>query len=589
MSPIAAEHSARSGVSAEAERESWRRVADDLGLPFLDRIDPDPPDTASEPPPPAAFSRAEALFLGIGGGALLVVAPPPDRRELIARFLVDHPALRRRLAVATPREIRRALIERWGDPLTRRAVGAILDRDPELSAASRPHPRQLLAATAMLALWALALSGAVPPLLAFWTASFLTIGLFRLLVADLVPPRPPAPIDEEELPRYAVLVPVYREARVVGDLVAALARLDYPRDRLEVRLIVEADDLDTRHAAIEAVGGDPAFDVVVVPPSRPRTKPKALDFALATIDAELVTVYDAEDRPEPDQLRRAAAVFAAGPPELAVVQAALEIDHTERARPWLVRQFEIEYAMNFDGLLPWLAARRLFLPLGGTSNHFRRDVLVAIGGWDPHNVTEDADIAVRLARAGWHAGVVASRTREEAPTRSRAWLAQRTRWMKGWIQTWFAHMRRPRRFHRELGWMDAVAFHMVLTGQILSAVSFLPSVVILLLQACGVLPFLLGDQTLGDDVLGLSALGAFATGVIGTFVLAMNVSPRSGRAFRVVDVLSMPLYWCAISLAAYAAIVELVHAPDRWNKTTHGVATRVPVARASPTGRRAKA
>ncbi len=557
------------------ERERWREIADRLGLPFLDDVAADPPSEGDEPPLPAAFARAEAALLGVGPHALLVVAPTPPQRELIADFLARHPGERRRVAVATPRAIRRALIERWGEVLTRRAVRAILDHDPALSAAARPRPRQLLATTGLLVLWAASVTGTVPSLLAIWTAAFLAIGLFRLLVADLVTPSAPEPTAEADLPAYAVLVPVYREAPVVADLVAALARLDYPADRLAIRLVVEADDVETRRAAERAVLGDPRFDVVVVPPSRPRTKPKALDFALATVAADYVTVYDAEDRPEPDQLRRAVAAFAAGRPNLAVVQAALEIDHAARARPWLVRQFEIEYAMIFDGLLPWLAARGLFLPLGGTSNHFRRDALVAVGGWDPHNVTEDADVAVRLARAGWCAGVFASRTREEAPTELRQWFAQRTRWMKGWMQTWFAHMRAPRRFHRELGLLDSLTFHVVLTGQILSAVSYLPSVVVFALQMLGVVDFL-GDQTLDADVLGLSAVGAFATGVLGAFILAVRVSPHTGRAFRLTDILTMPIYWCGVSLAAYAAILELVRAPDRWNKTPHGLAARVP-------------
>lgn len=517
---------------------------------------------------------------------LLACAPHPAGVDLIRAFLRDHPDRRHHLCVATPREIRRALIERWSGVLTERAVGAILDRDPAQSAAT-PGFGRLVAASGVLGLWGVSLGSSEPRLLAAWTAVFLAIGLLRILVAEIRPPRPPPVIAEAALPRYAVLVPVYREAEVVEDLVAALLRLDYPRDRLAIRLVVEADDLDTRRVAERAVACDAAVDVVVVPPSRPRTKPKALNFALATVDAALVTIYDAEDRPDPDQLRRAVAAFAAGPPDLAVVQAALEIDHAPSDRSWLVRQFEIEYAMLFHGLLPWLAERRLFLPLGGTSNHFRRDVLVAVGGWDPHNVTEDADIAVRLVRAGWHSGVVASRTREEAPTAPRQWLSQRTRWMKGWIQTWCVHMRAPLRLHREMRMIDAVAFHAVLTGQILSAVSFLPSVVILGLQITGVLP-LFGDQTLDADVLCLSALGAFATGVLGTFILAMTVVPRAGRHLHLFDVLTMPVYWCGISLAVYAAIVEFALAPHRWNKTQHGRATRVAAVdpRSAPSERR---
>ena len=457
--------------------------------------------------------------------------------------------------------------------LTRRAVRAVLDRDPAQSAASA-GPARLVALAVPIVVWTITLFGLFTPAIAAWTALFLAIGVFRAVIADHRPAtRPPPAVADADLPTYAVLVPIYREAGVVPDLVAALRRLDYPADRLEIRLVVEADDHDTRAAAEAAVAGTD-LDVIAVPPSRPRTKPKALNFALATVGAEHVTIYDAEDRPDPDQLRLAVAAFRAGPPDLAVVQAALEIDHHPSDRPWLVRQFEIEYAMLFHGLLPWLGDRGLFLPLGGTSNHFRRAALDAVGGWDPHNVTEDADIAVRLARRGWRAGVIASATREEAPNRWRPWSAQRTRWLKGWMQTWLTHMSAPIRLHRELGLVDSVAFHLVFAGQLLSAVAFGPSFLLLALQAAGIVP-LFGDGTIGADVLILTELVACATGIVGAYILATKVSQRRRRRFRLLDVLSMPLYWCLLSVTAVRAGIELVRAPTQWNKTQHGVATRI--------------
>lgn len=559
-------------MSRSDEEAIWSQVARRLGLAFLARIPVPARASAAEPPPPAAFSRAEALLLDDGAETVLVVAPSLDRHPAIVEFVERHPTQRARLAVATPREIRRAMIERWAQTLTERAIDAVLDRDPSLSAAGAPAPRQLLALGVLVATWGATLWGAFAPVVAVWTLSFLAIGLFRLLVADVRPPARRPGADGAELPRYAVLVPVFREVEVIDDLVAALLALDYPPDRLEIRLIVEADDGPTRDAARAAVRGT-HLDVVEVPPSWPRTKPKALNFALATVDAELVTVYDAEDRPDRDQLRAAAAAFAVAPPELAVVQAALTIDHADHERPWLVRQFEIEYAMLFGGLLPWLAERRLFLPLGGTSNHFRRAALEAIGGWDPHNVTEDADIAVRIARAGWYAGVIASSTREEAPSEPRTWFGQRTRWLKGWMQTWLAHMRAPLRLHRELGLAGSLTFHLVFAGQLLSAIAFAPSLLLVILQTSGVVP-LFADQTIAADVLILSALVAFSTGLFGAYILAMKMSDRATRRFRLIDVLSMPLYWCGISFAAYVAAIDLIRAPCRWNKTPHGLVAR---------------
>jgi glycosyltransferase involved in cell wall biosynthesis len=417
------------------ETAPWRRLARRLGVVFLDRIETTVEPEHVTPPAGEVFRRADALLLGEGDGSILVTAPREAVRGEVAALLARHPELRRRVAIATPREIRRALVARHSAALVRRAVRAILDRDPKGSAANATPVLALAPILLVAGAWGVAVLDLSRSLLVAWTALFLGIGVLRAHLAEAIVDPPDAPpVATADLPRFAVLVPLFREADVVGDLVAALLRLDYPADRLDLRLVVEGDDAETRIAAEVAVAGTPV-EVLVVPPAAPRTKPKALDLALACVDAPFVTVFDAEDRPDPDQLRKAAAAFRVGGADLAVVQAALEIDHADGDRPWLVRQFEIEYAMLFHGLLPWLARHRFFLPLGGTSNHFRRSALMEIGGWDPHNVTEDADVAVRLMRCGWRADVIAASTLEEAPLDLVRWRAQRVRWLKGWMQT----------------------------------------------------------------------------------------------------------------------------------------------------------
>lgn len=556
----------------------WRRIAADLGLPFLEHVATAPLAATVDPPDPEVFVRADRLLIDGAVEPVLVAAPDPAVLALVVDLFRRHPDLRSRVAIAAPREIRRALIARFAPALGRRAVDAMRDRDPTLSAAYRPAIWQWVVVAVALLAWIAAAFDLLRAALLAWTAAFVAIGALRALVAEALPDVvDPPPLADRDLPRVAVLVPLYREAAVIGDLVAALARLDYPRDRLDIRCVVEADDVATVAAVAEAIAGTP-IDMVVVPPSLPRTKPKALNFALLTVDADIVTVYDAEDRPDPDQLRKAAAAFAAGPPDLAVVQAALEIDHVDAARPWLVRQFELEYAMLFHGLLPWLAQHRLFLPLGGTSNHFRRAALRDVGGWDPHNVTEDADIAVRLRRAGWRAEVIASSTLEEAPIDWPAWRAQRVRWLKGWMQTWLVHMRRPWRFHREMGGWAAAAFHLTLAGQLASVFVFVPSLVVIAAEAAGLLP-LFADRGFDGDLLLMSSLVAFAAGLAGSVVLADRVADRGSPArrrhpTRALDLLTMPAYWCLMSFAAYRALGELMLAPHRWNKTTHGRAPR---------------
>lgn len=237
--------------------------------------------------------------------------------------------------------------------------------------------------------------------------------------------------EAQPLPRYSLLVPIYDEAAVVPDLIAALGAIDYPQDRMEVLLILESVDAQTR-AAVAAAHLPPHMRVVVVPDGSPRTKPRALSFALRGAIGELVVVYDAEDVPEPDQLHRAARLLATDP-KLGCVQARLNVLNDRET--WLTRQFAIEYTVLFDCMLPTLDRLNLPVPLGGTSNHFSRAVLDEVGGWDPFNVTEDADLGIRLARSGWKVKVLASTTWEEAPATFSIWLKQRTRWLKGWMQT----------------------------------------------------------------------------------------------------------------------------------------------------------
>ncbi len=147
----------------------------------------------------------------------------------------------------------------------------------------------------------------------------------------------------------------------------------------------------------------PHFEVIVVPQGSPQTKPRALNYALQFCRGSLLTIYDAEDIPEPNQLREVARKFSGAGEKLACLQAQLSFYNPNEN--WLTRQFTAEYATLFGLILPALAAHNLPLPLGGTSNHFRTRNLRQIGGWDPYNVTEDADLGLRLARLGYRTGV----------------------------------------------------------------------------------------------------------------------------------------------------------------------------------------
>jgi glycosyl transferase family 2 len=236
--------------------------------------------------------------------------------------------------------------------------------------------------------------------------------------------------SDEGLPVYSIILPLHREAKVVDQLLSGIERLNYPAAKLDVIIIVEKDDHET-HAAITARKHCVPVMIIPAPPVGPRTKPKALNIALEYARGEFTVIYDAEDRPDPNQLRRAIEGFRSGGPDLACLQARLCIDTNTS---WLARYFTAEYAGQFDIFLPKLAAFGLPLPLGGSSNHFRTATLREVNNWDAYNVTEDADLGIRLARYGYRCGVIDSTTYEEAPARLCDWRRQRSRWLKGWMR-----------------------------------------------------------------------------------------------------------------------------------------------------------
>ena len=378
--------------------------------------------------------------------------------------------------------------------------------------------------------------------------------------------RRPRAINDRALPVYSVICALYREAAVVEDLVAAIRDLDYPPEKLEVKFVVEADDDETRRALASLELGAP-FEIVTAPAFGPRTKPKALNVALPLVRGEFTVVYDAEDKPEPDQLRRAVASFYGGDRRLACLQAALTIDNT--ADSWLTRMFTAGYAGQFDILLPALAAMRLPLPLGGSSNHFRTAVLRQTGGWDPYNVTEDADLGIRLYRLGYRTGVLPSATYEEAPAGFQAWLKQRTRWYKGWMQTWVVHMRRPHRLWQDLNPAGAFAFQLLLAGNVLSALVhpiFMAALGVLLLTKSPL-------QAVGDMGKPIAVYAAtLLAGYASTIMLEANGLGRRGLLRHGWALLFTPVYWFLLSWAAWRALYQLLRDPQRWEKTEHGLA-----------------
>jgi glycosyltransferase XagB len=479
-----------------------------------------------------------------------------------------------------------ATVELTDDQRLTRATGLLTSVDRSLSAKDGLTSRQRLALAilggALLASVALG-AGSVPYALQGVMTHSLQLGI-AVLFASLISIRVlaiwlhvsrSAPTQNREtrtaqdtkapaLPVYSVIVALYREAPVVPQLIQALQSLIYPADRLDIILALEANDHATR-SAISAITLPAHIRIVIVPTGTPQTKPRALNYALTFARGTFVVVYDAEDQPEPDQLLFAVHAFQSGPPQLACLQASLNIYNPHESR--LTTQFMTEYTTLFDAILPALAHAHAPILLGGTSNHFKRDILEAVGGWDAYNVTEDADLGIRLARYGWQVGVLPSTTWEEAPPSVRPWMAQRTRWFKGWMQTYFVHMRQPARLYRELGFSSFVWLQIVLGGGIVSALVHPWFYVTLVWMWWSNTP-LFGVSTMEAWTWAI-ALSSLCAAYTSSAVLAILTLKRRGRSDTITSVIGIPIYWLLMSVAAHAALIEWVRKPFYWAKTTH--------------------
>lgn len=444
---------------------------------------------------------------------------------------------------------------------TRQAGDGLAMTHPELSARTGLTRWQKFVSAVLLACLAgglLLLPGMAIPAISVVAGLVFSAAIFLRLLAGLYPVRhkPDPALADDDLPQMSVIIALYREAAVVPRLIAALDALDYPRDRLEIRLALESDDTLTSDAiAREAL--DSRYLVVKTPPDLPRTKPRALNYALRFCSGEIIAIFDAEDRPDPAQPRRAAARLRAAGSNTACVQAPL--NWYNRDDNWLTRQFALEYATHFRVMLPLFAALGWPLPLGGTSNYIRASALRAAGSWDAHNVTEDADLGFRLHRMGYRSTVITGTTLEEAPMRLRPWIFQRTRWLKGYLQTLAVHGRDPVSLWRS-GALPGLCLTMGLAA--LSALVHAP----FLLVAGG----LTATGNLSGEALWLT-LGFTAAGYGVNALCAIVGMRRAGLPWRWSSLATMPLYWPLQTLAMIRAIWQLLTNPFFWDKTEHGL------------------
>ncbi len=563
------------------ERHVLDVVAAQHGVHVVD-LKTEPPDASLTALMPAEFWLCHRVIPWIGLGRTLVLATArPDLLDEVRAAMPD-PEQRLLCVVAPEAQIMAALAHRFSAHLANRAEHRVADAFSFRARPARSH-HPGLGKVAVLAVLA---GGAITaPMLALQAISGLAIltlvlvaalkiaALVTQVTASLHRPRPPIAVqggNRLKLPKVSVIVPLFHETEIAGALVRRLSRLSYPKALLEVVLVLEERDEVTRHA-LERTELPTWMRVLEVPDNGGvTTKPRALNYALDFCRGDIIGVWDAEDAPAPDQIEQAVSRFAEAPGDVACLQGILDF-YNPRSN-WISRCFTIEYASWWRVLLPGIARMGLVIPLGGTTLFFRRAALEELGGWDAHNVTEDADLGVRLARFGYRTELIDTVTHEEANCRVWPWIRQRSRWLKGFMVTWLVHMRRPRQLLRDLGWRRFLGFQAFFAGTV---AQFLLAP---LLWSFWALP-------LGFSHPLLPVLGASVLWALGLLLIVVEISNAligliavSGRDHRFLAlwVPSLTLYFPMGALAACKALGELLHDPYFWDKTQHGHAAPDP-------------
>jgi cellulose synthase/poly-beta-1,6-N-acetylglucosamine synthase-like glycosyltransferase len=493
-----------------------------------------------------------------------------------------------RLVVSSDWELSRAIQHGYRDAFVERATSRLWHDEPSLSARHVLDRRQQVVGVVLLALlvtafvisprWSLivtSLTVSLAFLVGIWFKFTMCMSGARHEFRAVVTDEEVAALRDEDLPIYTVLVPCYKESEIVSQLVGNLGRLDYPVDKLEILLLLEADDTETLEAA-KASKPPRTVTIVVTPDGQPRTKPKACNVGLMLAHGEYLVIYDAEDRPDPDQLKRAVVGFRKSKTGTVCLQAALNYFNADENL--LTRMFTLEYSFWFDYMLPGLDDRRMPIPLGGTSNHFVTAALRDLGGWDPYNVTEDADLGIRAAARGYRVGVIDSTTFEEANNAYGNWIRQRSRWIKGYLQTTLVHSRHPIRLIRTAGLKQAAGFGLLIGGTAVSFLAVIPLYLLFLVSL--VLPPSALSPYFPGWVMWFSLLNLLLGNGLMIWVSMMGAFRRR-RHWLVVWALLNPLYWLMHSIAAYKALFQLITRPHYWEKTTHGL-THVDSAEADP-------
>src|SRR5258706_8011612 len=373
-------------------------------------------------------------------------------------------------------------------------------------------------------------------------------------------------LSSKDLPIYSILCPLYKEALLIPQFLDAISRLDYPKNKLDVILLLEEDDKQTIEIARKM--DLPSFTrIVVVPHSMPKTKPKACNYGLSEAKGEYLVIFYAENIPNVLQFKKAFLAFQKLPKSVACLQA--KLNYYNPHQNLLTRFFTAEYSLWFDITLTGLQSIGTSIPLGGTSNHFRTHDLIALEGWDPFNVTEDADLGIRLFRKGYKTAIIDSVTLEEANSKVGNWIRQRSRWIKGYMQTYLVHTRDLLTFTKERK-LHSLIFHLVVGGKI--AFILINPLLWIATIAYFTLYKFIGPQieALYPSYIFYIAVTSLVFGnFLFLFYYMIGVAKRQEWSL-IKYIFLIPFYWLLISFAGAIALYQLILKPHYWEKTVHG-------------------
>ncbi len=374
-------------------------------------------------------------------------------------------------------------------------------------------------------------------------------------------------LSNEELPTYSILCPMYKEDKVLQQFLKGIDDLNWPKEKLDVLLLLEEDDKATQIAS-QKINLPSYVSVLIVPHSLPKTKPKACNYGLTHAKGKFVVVYDAEDQPDPLQLKKAYLAFRKLPKEVICLQS--KLNYYNSHQNWLTRLFTAEYSLWFDLILPGLQSIGSMIPLGGTSNHFRTEILRKLHGWDAFNVTEDCDLGARLFKMGYKTAIIDSTTYEEANSKYKSWIKQRSRWIKGYLQTYLVHMRNPFDFFRNFG-IQAFIFQLIIGMRMIF-------ILVNPILWFSTISYFTLNQFVGAFIESLYPAPIFYISlfclVIGNFMhfYGYMIGCAKRNYWDIIEyVFLIPFYWFSASIASCIAFYQLVVKPYFWEKTEHGL------------------